>query len=77
MSIPGVEVTGGPVPGSDRILTDDALAFVHHPHRDGPDGGAAQSTHDVRQLGPPRLDVDGHGEERVDERHGIGAGVLG
>ena len=28
MSIPGVEVTGGPVPGSDRILTDDALAFV-------------------------------------------------
>src|SRR6185436_6503680 len=28
MSIPGVEVTGGPVPGSERILTDDALAFV-------------------------------------------------
>jgi malate synthase len=28
MAIPGVEVTGGPVPGSDRILTDDALAFV-------------------------------------------------
>jgi malate synthase len=28
MAIPGVEVTGGPVPGSDRILTDDALAFL-------------------------------------------------
>ena len=28
MAIPGVEVTGGPVPGSDRILTDDALVFV-------------------------------------------------
>ena len=28
MAVPGVEVTGGPVPGSDRILTDDALAFV-------------------------------------------------
>ena len=28
MAIPGVDVSGGPVPGSDRILTDDALAFV-------------------------------------------------
>ena len=28
MSVPGVDVTGGAVPGSDRILTDDALAFV-------------------------------------------------
>jgi malate synthase len=28
MGVPGVDVTGGAVPGSDRILTDDALAFV-------------------------------------------------
>src|SRR5262245_23160745 len=28
MAVPGVEVSGGPVPGSDRILTDEALAFV-------------------------------------------------
>jgi malate synthase len=28
MAIPGVEVSGGPVPGTDRVLTDDALAFV-------------------------------------------------
>ena len=28
MAIPGVDVTGGSVRGSDRILTDDALAFV-------------------------------------------------
>ncbi len=28
MSVPGIDVTGGAVPGSDRILTDDALVFV-------------------------------------------------
>src|SRR6187401_3538544 len=28
MTVHGVEVTGDAVPGSDRILTDDALAFV-------------------------------------------------
>ena len=28
MTVQGVEVTGGAVPGADRILTDDALAFV-------------------------------------------------
>jgi malate synthase len=28
MAVPGVEVTGGRVPGAERILTDDALAFV-------------------------------------------------
>ena len=28
MAIPGVDVSGGPVPGSDRIITVDALAFV-------------------------------------------------
>ncbi len=28
MAQPGVVVTGPPVPGSDRVLTDDALAFI-------------------------------------------------
>jgi malate synthase len=28
VGVPGVEVTGGAVPGSERILTDEALAFV-------------------------------------------------
>src|SRR5215207_7709943 len=28
MGVPGIDVTGGAVPGSDRILSDDALAFV-------------------------------------------------
>jgi malate synthase len=28
MGVPGVEVTGGAVPGAERILTDDALAFL-------------------------------------------------
>ena len=28
MAVPGVEVVGPPVPGSDRVLTDEALAFV-------------------------------------------------
>ena len=28
MAVDGVDVTGAPVPGSDRILTDAALAFV-------------------------------------------------
>ena len=31
----------------------------------------------VRDLRPARLDVDGHGQEGVDERDGVGAGVLG
>ena len=31
----------------------------------------------VRDLRPPRFDVDHHREERVDERHGVGAGVFG
>ena len=28
MAVPGVEVTGPPVPGAERVLTDEALAFV-------------------------------------------------
>ena len=28
MAVAGVVVNGPPVPGSDRVLTDDALAFV-------------------------------------------------
>ena len=54
-----------------------APAFVHHAHGNRPDGRAAQSADDVRQLRPSGLDVDGHGQERVDERHRIGAGILG
>ena len=54
-----------------------AAALVDHAHGDRPDRRAAQAADDVRQLRPPRLDVDGHRQERVDQRHGVGAGVLG
>ena len=42
-------------------------ALIHHPHRDRPDGRAAQSAHAVRELGLTGLDVDRHREERIDQ----------
>ena len=52
-------------------------ALVHHAHGDRPDRRTAQPADDVRDLRPPRLDVDHHREKRVDERHGVGARVFG
>ena len=54
-----------------------APALVDHPHGDRADGRAAEPAHDVGQLRPPGLDVDGHREKRVDQRDRIGAGVFG
>ena len=42
MAVPGVKVGGPGVPESDRILTDEALAFVADLHR---------------RFGPVRLDL--------------------
>ena len=52
-------------------------ALVDHAHGDRPDRRTAQAADAVRDLRPPRLDVDDHRQERVDERHGIGAGLFG
>ena len=60
----------------DRDL-HGAAALVDHPHGDRPDRRAAQAADDVGQLRAPGVDVDRHREERVDERDGVGAGVLG
>ena len=54
-----------------------APALVDHAHRDRPDRRAAQAADDVRELRAPGFDVDRHRQERVHERHGIGAGILG
>ena len=53
------------------------VAFVDHPHGDRSDGRSAQPADAVRNLRPACLDVDHHREKRVDERHGVGARVLG
>ncbi len=52
-------------------------ALVDHADGDRPDRRSAQAADDVRDLRPARLDVDDHREKRVDERHGVGAGVFG
>ena len=52
-------------------------ALPDHADGDGPNRRTAQAAEHVRELRPPRLDVDGHREKRVDERDGVGAGLLG
>ncbi len=52
MSVPGVEITGPVVPEAERILTDDAVAFVADLHR---------------RFGPVRLDVLRRREDRQAE----------
>ena len=64
-----------PMPMMGSFTASSALP--DHAHGDRPDRRAAQPAHHVRELGPPRLDVDRHREERVDERDGVGAGFLG
>ncbi len=67
--------------GADAAHADDrklhrSPALVDHAHRNRTDRRAAESADDVRELRPARLDVDRHGEERVHERHGVGAGLF-
>jgi malate synthase len=52
LPVPGVDVRRGPVPGSDRVLTDPALAFVADLQR---------------RFGPIRLDLLRRREERQAE----------
>src|SRR6185295_17652473 len=52
-------------------------ALVDHPYGDRPDRRAAQAAHAVRDPRTARFDVEDHRQERVDERHGVGARVFG
>ena len=69
-------------PGHDAAHADDRHLqarghLVDHAQGDGLDGRAAQAAVHVPELGPARLEVDGHGQEGVDERDRVRPGFLG
>src|SRR5438552_17915629 len=50
--------------------------FIHHAQREGLDGRPAQPGGDVGNARPASLSVDRHGDESVDQRDGVSAGVF-
>ena len=56
---------------------DGTEYVVNHADGDGFDGGAGEASGDVGDAGAAGFDVDGEGDEGIDEGDGVGTGVGG
>src|ERR1017187_10673943 len=56
---------------------DGAGGFIDHAQGDGLDGWAGEAAGNVTEARAPRLRVNGHGKEGVDQADRVGTGALG